>query len=269
MNFKSKLFKSIPGNLGFTSVTEHGGESVSRGQLERFYQRYLWAGSFSQNVDVLELACGTGPGLGYLQSISRRLIASDISEDVLCAARSHYGERVDLRQLDACNTGLDACSFDVIILFEAIYYLSDVDAFFREVQRLLRPGGRLLLATANKDLIDFNPSPFSYRYFNPPEFREIFSRYGFEASFFGGSPAPSAGLKAKFLRIAKRFASKYHLIPSSMNGKRWLKRLVFGPLVSMPFELNPSGLDYVAPLPIPADQPDLIHQVLYCIARKT
>ncbi len=241
---------------------------VSQIQLERFFQRYIWAGTFAEDADVLELACGTGPGLGHLQRVSRRLVAADISEQVLGSARAHYGQRIDLRQLDACNTGLEACSFDVIILFEAIYYLTDVDAFFAEVSRLLRPGGRLLLATANKDLFDFNPSPFSHHYFNPPELAQFLNRRDFETCFFGGSPVRTAGLKTRFLRIVKRFAVRYRLIPSSMNGKRFFKRLVFGPLVSMPLELDPSNAKYIAPEPISADMPDTSHQVIYCVARK-
>ena len=255
-------------SFSFLSVTERGGETVSQAQLDRFYQRYIWAGKFAKGVDVLELACGTGPGLGHLQRVASRLVAADVSEQVLAVARAHYGNRVDLRQMDASNTGLEDSSFDVLILFEAIYYLADVDAFLVEVARLLRPGGQLLVAMANKDLFDFNPSPFSNRYFNPPELNQLLNEYGFETSFFGGSPAPSAGFKTRLLRAAKRFAARHRLIPGSMNGKRLLKRFVFGPLVSMPLELDPSGAAYVAPQPIPADQPDNQHQVLYCIARK-
>jgi SAM-dependent methyltransferase len=259
---------SAAAQVDFISVTERGGETVSQAQLDRFYQRYIWAGNFSQGVDVLELACGTGPGLGYLQRVSRRLVASDISEQVLAVTRAHYGDRVDLRQLDACKTGLEVSSFDVVILFEAIYYLPDVDAFFAEVARLLRPGGHLLLAMANKDLFDFNPSPFSKRYLNPPELEKLLNEYGFDTSFFGGSPVPSVGFKTRLFRAAKRFAVRHKLIPGSMNGKRLIKRFVFGQLVSMPLELDPSVVAYMAPQPIPADQPDTHHQVLYCIARK-
>jgi SAM-dependent methyltransferase len=254
--------------LDFMAVTERGGEKVSNEQLERFYQRYIWAGTYAQDVDVLELACGTGPGLGHLKSVSRSLVAADISEEVLAAARCHYGTRVDLRKLDACNTGLDASSFDVVILFEAIYYLPDVNIFFKEVSHLLRPGGRLLLATANKDLFDFNASPFSYRYYNPIELADLLATHGYEASFFGGSPVPAAGIKARLFRATKRFAARHRLIPDSMNGKRFLKRLVFGPMVSMPLELDLKIANYVAPQPIPADLQDTRHQVLYCVARK-
>jgi SAM-dependent methyltransferase len=252
----------------FVSVTECGGEYVSQAQVDRFIQRYVWAGEFSRGKEVLELACGTGPGLGYLKKISRRLVACDISEEVLDFARAHYGNRIDLRKLDACNTGLDSNSFDVVILFEAIYYLPDITAFFAEARRLLRPGGQLLLASANKDLFDFNPSPFSCRYFNPLELNELLLQCDFEPYFFGGSPVSAPNFRAQLLRLAKRLASRLRLIPSSMNGKRFLKRLVFGPLVKMPQELNSSDANYIAPQPIPADRSDTRHQVLYCLARK-
>ena len=252
----------------FISVTERGGELVSQAQVDRFIQRYVWAGEFSRGKDVLELACGTGPGLGYLQKISRKLVAIDISEKVLAVAREYYGNRVDLRLRDACNTGLEECSFDIVILFEAIYYLSDVDVFFTEVSRLLRPGGKLLLATANKDLYDFNPSPYSHRYFNPPELSEILRRHGFESSFFGGGAVSNVDFITRVIRATKQFAAHRGLIPGTMRAKRFLKRIFFGPLVVMPLELNPEGCVYTAPVPIPAYEPDLHHLVLYCVASK-
>ena len=104
----------------FLTVTERGGEPVSAAQVERFFQRYLWAGKFCAGKDVLEMACGTGPGLGYLQQVSGSLVAGDIAESVIALARQHYGKRVDLRQFDATDTGMADQSLDVIILFEAI-----------------------------------------------------------------------------------------------------------------------------------------------------
>ena len=43
-------------------------------------------------------------------------------------------------------------SIDVIILFEAIYYLPSVEKFVSECWRILRDRGKVLIATANKDL---------------------------------------------------------------------------------------------------------------------
>ncbi len=215
------------------------------------------------------MACGTGPGLGYLKSRSKSLCAGDLSTQVLAVARAHYGDRVPLLQFDAVATPFGNGSFDVIVLFEAIYYLPDADAFFREAHRLLRPGGVVLLATANKDLADFNPSPFATRYLNPPELADGFGRAGFRTSFLGGSPIDSEGLRSAMLRIAKRIAVTLRIIPESMRGKRLLKRVVFGRLVRMPVELISQGEAYVPPRSIDARLPDTLHQVLYCVAEKS
>ena len=252
----------------FTIVTEHGGEPVSAGQMARLQQRYGWAGSYCQDKDVLEAACGTGPGLGYLKAVSRRFVAGDLSAAVLAVAQQHYGTRIDLRPFDACSVPFEDASFDIVILFEALYYLPEIERFFTEAHRLLRPRGVLLLATANKDLFDFNPSPFSHRYYNPPELALILATAGFTSEFFGGSPISPPGFRSTVLRLAKKFAVACHLIPRSMRGKRLLKRLVFGKLVRMPRELTPDLLKSEPPVPISAKQPDHRFQVLYCAATK-
>jgi SAM-dependent methyltransferase len=252
----------------FISVTERGGEAVSRAQLDRFFQRYLWAGRLCAGKDVLEMACGTGPGLGYLQAVSRSLVAGDISPAVLDFARRHYGSRIDLRQFDATHTPFDDGTFDIVVLFEAIYYVADVDALAREVRRLLRPGGQFLVATANKDLFDFNPSPLSHRYFSPPELRDLLLRHGFETAFYGGSPVPVQGWRHRTMRWLKRAAVSLRVIPGSMNGKRLLKRLVFGKLVPMPVELDVLRARYEAPVPISSQVADERHLVLYCVATR-
>jgi len=251
----------------FLAVTEVGGEPVSQAQVSRFYQRYIWAGAFCKGKDVLEAACGTGPGLGYLANVSNSLIAGDYSAEVLSVARAHYSDRIALHEFDAQSTPFRDASFDVVILFEAIYYLPDVAKFFIECRRLLRPGGILLLATANRELFDFNHSPFAVRYFNPPELTSILSSHGFDTQFFGGSPVDPPSLKGRALRLAKKVAVTFNLIPGSMRGKRWLKRLVFGKLVTMPSELLAGDVKYVLPVPLDGGRSDAVHQVLYCVAK--
>jgi SAM-dependent methyltransferase len=252
----------------FLSVTETGGEPVTKDQLSRLYQRYVWAGQYCRDKDVAEFGCGTGTGLGYLKSISKSLIAADIASDVLAVARAHYGDRVDIRQFSADASPLPDSSLDALILFEAIYYLPDVDSFFREVTRILRPGGVLLLATANKDLKDFNRSPFSVTYLNPPELTSRLGALGYRTQFFGGSPVAPPSLLNNAMRMAKLIAARLHLIPKTMKGKRLLKRLVFGKLVEMPREFTEPVPFYHPPTAIDGREIDRQHQVIYCVATK-
>lgn len=251
----------------FLAITEVGGELVSQAQIVRFQQRYIWAGLFCKGKDVLEAACGTGPGLGYLASVSKSLTAGDYSPEVLAVTRAHYGDRIALHEFNAQATPFADTSFDVVILFEAIYYLPDAESFITECRRLLRPGGVLLLATANRDLFDFNPSPFSVRYYNPPELSALLRKHGFDVDFFGGSPINPSGLKNRILRLAKKMAVSFNLIPGSMRSKRFLKRLVFGRLVPLPRELRIGDARYEAPVSIDGAAADTVHQVLYCVAK--
>lgn len=252
----------------FSDVTEIAGTAVSQEQIDRLVSRYFWAAAHCSGKDVVEAACGTGSGLGVLASTSRTLEAGDYSLSILDVARRHYGDRIPLRQFDAQQLPFEDRSKEVILLFEAIYYLPDPKCFFAECARVLCPGGKVLITTANKDLWDFHPSPYSHRYFNIPELKADLDRHGFDCEAFGFQSIARSPLRQRMLRPLKRLASTSGLMPKTMRGKRWLKRLVFGSQVPMPAEINSSTGTYVPPTRIATDQVDRIHKVLYCAATR-
>ena len=53
----------------YISVTEIAGDEVTGEQIVRLGNRYYWAGCYCAGKDVVEAACGTGQGLGYLAGI--------------------------------------------------------------------------------------------------------------------------------------------------------------------------------------------------------
>lgn len=251
----------------FLTVTELAGDEVSQEQVARICRRYLWASEQCAGKDVLEVACGTGQGLGLLAGKAGRVVGGDISEAMLARARGHYGGRIELVRLDGGHLPFPDRAFDVVILFEAIYYLPSVEAFLAECARVLRPGGLVLISTANKDLYDFQPSPYSVRYYGAVELAELFGRAGFETVCYGSTPASGLSMRQKLLRPIKRIAVGLGLIPKTMAGKKLLKRLVFGTLIPMPAEIDATMAQPEAVNPILADGPDRLHKVLYCAAR--
>lgn len=250
----------------YVSVTEISGDEVSREQVGRLCNRYYWASQFCKGKDVVEAACGSGQALGYLQKICRSFEAGDFSEDIMSIARRHYGDRIELTQFNAQNMPFADNSKDVVLLFEAIYYLPDVDEFIRECFRVLRPSGKVLIATANKDLYDFNPSPHSYKYYGVVELRELFFKYGFKTDFFGDTPVDRLSIRQKILRPVKKSVVSLGLMPKSMAGKKILKKLVFGNLIEMPAEIDEDTARYVEPYRLDANKPDTRHKVIYCAA---
>lgn len=250
----------------FDTVSELAGEPVSAEQIDRMYHRYLWATEYARGKDVAEIACGSGPGLGLLGETAHSFVAGDLSPGILKRAERHYGSRVRLEVFGAEQLPYADASKDVLILFEAIYYLRDTERFLQECRRVLRPSGVVLIATANKDLDDFNPSPYSHTYYGVLELQALFGRHGFSCRFFGYLAVRSLSLRQRVLRPVKRAVVNLGLMPRTMAGKKFLKRLVFGPQHPMPAELTREMGVYNPPVPLEAGRPDRHHKVVYCIA---
>lgn len=253
----------------YKSVTEMTGDEISAEQLQRLCSRYYWAGSYAEGKDAIEVACGAGAGLGYLASVAWSVQACDISDEVLANPRAHYGTRIRLDTADAAKLPYADASTDVLILFEAIYYLPDVDAFLNEAKRVLRPEGTLLIATANKDLYDFNPSPMSHTYFGTVELKAILEKHGFGIiEMCGDTPVKSVSLRQKLLRPIKKIVVQMGLMPKTTGGKKWMKRLVFGSLVPMPHEITSTTCPKITPDAISPNVPCQSHKVIFCAAKK-
>lgn len=253
----------------FVEVTELAGADVSSEQVERVRTRYAWALPYCADRDVLEIACGTGPGLGVLSAAARSFAAGDISDAILSRARAHYGARVDIRVMDALNLPFADASLDVVIIFEALYYVPDARRFAIECARVLRPDGIVLISNANKDLFDFNPSPYSHVYHGVVELGALFRDVGFEARFWGDIPVAAVSLRQKLLRPIKKVVVGLGLMPKSMAGKALLKRLVFGEMQPFPHEISWEAAQ--APIhlvQIVGDVPDTAHKVVLCAAQR-
>jgi len=159
-------------------------------------------------------------------------------------------------------------SFDVVILFEAIYYLAQPEKFLAECQRILKENGLVLLCTVNKDWSGFNPSPFSFKYFSAPELVNLFKKYNFNIELFGAFLASPNSIKDKITSIIRKTGVVLHLIPKTMKGKEKLKRIFFGRLLTIPSEIEEGMADYFSPIPIFPTSPIHHYKVLFVLAHK-
>lgn len=225
----------------FTTITEVPNAGATADQLRILYTRYDLAAKVAAGKEVLEVACGAGVGLGLLARVARRVAGGDIDAHNCSIAEETYRGRADIRieHLDAQNLPFPDESFDVVVLFEALYYIPSPDAFFREARRVLRPGGSLLISTVNCRWGGFNPSPFSVKYFDAAELAEELARRGFTLEVLGGFPESAGGPAHKVIGLIRKVAVALHLIPKTMKGKEWLKRMFYGKLTPIPSDLTP------------------------------
>ena len=262
-----KLCEEAP---DYSSITESPGLRASQEQVARLYQRYHFAKELAVDKDVLEIGCGAGLGLGYLAKVAKKVVGGDVEEKNVTLAREYYKNRQNITAdlMDAQNVSLSNESFDLVLLFETIYYLRDPKRCIAEAARLLRPNGTFVVCTVNKDWEDFHPSPYTYSYFSGPELYDLMRKSFWEIRLYGGFSTEHRGPSGEILSLIKRSAVKFNLIPGSLKGRVYLKRIFMGKLILLPHEITESMTDYEPPIEIPIDKVNKDFKILYAVGKK-
>jgi SAM-dependent methyltransferase len=153
----------------------------------------------------------------------------------------------------------------VVILLETLYFLPSAAHFLTEARRVLRPGGRLLVSTINKDCPDFNPNhPLYFSHYGVTELAGKLSAHGLVPECFGIIPMDRPSLRSRAFKPIKKLAIRLNVIPDSMQARQLIKRIVFGPLEPMPRDIAAEPAPRLPPQRLALDQPDTVHQVVLC-----
>jgi SAM-dependent methyltransferase len=103
--------------------------------------------------DILEVGCGSAACARWLVGQGARAVGLDLSSGMLAhaaAGNSESGVVVPLIQASADELPFATASFDsACSAFGAIPFVADSGAVFREVARVLRPGGRWVFAVTH------------------------------------------------------------------------------------------------------------------------
>ncbi|GAB4584230.1 class I SAM-dependent methyltransferase [Nocardia sp. IFM 10818] len=138
---------------------------------------------------VLEAGSGEGYGANMIADVAERVIGLDYDDSAVAHVRAKY-PRVEMVQGNLAELPLDDESVDVVVNFQVIEHLWDQAQFMREVLRVLRPGGTLLISTPNR--ITFSPgrdtplNPFHTRELNAAELTELCVEAGFRVELMAG-----------------------------------------------------------------------------------
>jgi SAM-dependent methyltransferase len=203
-----------PDFAGTTALPRPGATHMQTSTLRT---RCAWAAEYTAGKDVLEVGCGAGFGLEWLAERARRIVAGE--KNCQAAHEAHRGTaNLRIEWMDAMELPCEPRSFDVVLVFEAQYYLENVPRFLAEAQRVLRPGGTLLISTVNCAWDGFHPSFPHTRNWTEMELLDALGNAGFETRVCAGFLGQNRG-GHDLRRGLKAMASNLGYLPRSRRTK--------------------------------------------------
>jgi len=128
---------------------------------------------------ILDVGCGTGANLLMLSKYGDAE-GVDVSEDALAFCRERGLENVKLGAAE--ELPYDDGTFDLVTALDVVEHLDDDLAGLREMRRVLRPGGRVLLFVPTFMFLWGLQDDVSHhrRRYRMPELRRVLEQAGFE-----------------------------------------------------------------------------------------
>lgn len=128
-------------------------EPLWQRQLAGIQAAMLESASLKVGERVLDVACGTGlVAFGAARAVgqSGAVLGTDLSGKMVATAQQRASEQrllnVRFARMDAQALELADASFDVVLCALGLMYVPEPERALREMRRVLRPGGRLLIA---------------------------------------------------------------------------------------------------------------------------
>ncbi|RYY99017.1 MAG: methyltransferase domain-containing protein [Comamonadaceae bacterium] len=128
-------------------------EALWQAQFAEVQACLLAAAALAPGDQVLDVACGTGyTALEAARAVGARgrVLGVDLSGAMVDVARQRAGVLalpcVAFERMDAEQLALPDAGFDAVLCALGLMYMPDPVCALREMRRMLRPGGRLVLA---------------------------------------------------------------------------------------------------------------------------
>lgn len=102
---------------------------------------------FNNTDTTLEIGCGTGIYSALIANNVKRLVATDMSNEMLALARTKLNQyaNVEIRREDCYAISYKDNTFDSILLANLIHIVTDPLSVLKESRRVLKKNGRIIV----------------------------------------------------------------------------------------------------------------------------
>jgi ubiquinone/menaquinone biosynthesis C-methylase UbiE len=151
---------------------------------------YDEAVAHAAGCDVLDVGCNTGYGTVRFVPVARRVVGVDVSPGAIEAARERAPEgRPEFVLTGGYDLPFADETFDLVTSFQVLEHVPDPMAYLREIARVTRPAGTVILATPNAAIrLDPGMTPwnrFHVHEYVAPELQDLLDEVFAEVRVFG------------------------------------------------------------------------------------
>lgn len=113
---------------------------------------YQFVSEYCQDKYVLDYGCGSGYGAALLSNYANEVISVDISGEVIdYCTRVYRLPNLSFQRIHPnCSLPFEDKFFDVIVSFQVIEHIPDVQSYLFELKRVLKDRGALFITTPNR-----------------------------------------------------------------------------------------------------------------------
>jgi ubiquinone/menaquinone biosynthesis C-methylase UbiE len=126
--------------------------------------------------NLLEIGCGVGRGLDVLAQHCMQYTGIDKNTALLETLRKAYPNLNFIEGHIPPLHGLADNSFNTVVSFQVIEHIQDDDLFIKEIYRVLKPGGKLILTTPNRKL-SLTRNPWHIREYTATSLQQLISKH--------------------------------------------------------------------------------------------
>lgn len=143
--------------------------------------RYSIAALFTQGKTVVDIASGEGYGSSILSKNAAKVTGVDIDKSAVEKAKSKYkAANLEFLNGSADTIPVADATVDVLVSFETIEHHDKHEEMFREIKRVLKPDGMLIMSSPDKKYYTDIPgkqNPFHVKELYADEFAALCANY--------------------------------------------------------------------------------------------
>ncbi|WP_373547100.1 class I SAM-dependent methyltransferase [Chamaesiphon sp.] len=122
------------------------------GTIEHLH-RYAFAMEYVSNKVIVDIASGEGYGSNLLAGVASHVIGVDVSQEAIdFACQKYIKPNLEFKVGSADSIPVPDNSVDVVVSFETLEHHEKHDEMMKEIVRILKPEGLMIISTPDKSI---------------------------------------------------------------------------------------------------------------------